>query len=414
MVAFIEAHILYHSVISRITGAERLIVDAATALAERGHKVDVFTAHHDKTRSFEETNSGLFNVSVYGDWFPRHIGGKGHALCAYVRCTIIALIVTLLCLIKRKRRYDLVIVDQVSIIVPVVRLLAARKTLFYCHFPDLLLAQRASVLRRVYRAPIDYVEELTTGAADCLLVNSRYTKEVFKKTFTRLKNIKEPEILYPAVHIPSQEELNDALDSWSTRLPEHIVSFIKQSPTFLSINRFERKKGIDLAIEALSLLPVETLCHLIIAGGFDHRVLENVEHLQELKDMVERLGLRTRVLFMPSFSDTEKKYLLAACTGVLYTPQNEHFGIVPLEAGAAGRAVIACNSGGPLESIVHCKTGLLLKPDAALWGTGLSTLLRDEQAAMFGRAARKHVQSKFSRTAFGEKLEATCMSLVLG
>lgn len=36
--------------------------------------------------------------------------------------------------------------------------------------------------------------------------------------------------------------------------------------------------------------------------------------------------------------------------------QNEHFGIVPLEGMAAGRAVIACNSGGPLESIVDKHT----------------------------------------------------------
>lgn len=40
-------------------GAERLIVDAAVELATRGHKVHVFTSHHDKTRCFEETVSGI-------------------------------------------------------------------------------------------------------------------------------------------------------------------------------------------------------------------------------------------------------------------------------------------------------------------------------------------------------------------
>lgn len=38
--------------------------------------------------------------------------------------------------------------------------------LFYCHFPDQLLTQRESVLKRLYRAPIDWLEERTTGMAD--------------------------------------------------------------------------------------------------------------------------------------------------------------------------------------------------------------------------------------------------------
>ena len=46
---------------------------------------------------------------------------------------------------------------------------------------------------------------------------------------------------------------------------------------------------------------------------------------------------------------------------MLYTPENEHFGIVPVEAMYLGCVVIACNSGGPLESIDHGKTGFLLK-----------------------------------------------------
>lgn len=41
-----------------VGGAERLIVDAAMELASLGHKVHIFTSHHDKNRCFEETLSG--------------------------------------------------------------------------------------------------------------------------------------------------------------------------------------------------------------------------------------------------------------------------------------------------------------------------------------------------------------------
>jgi len=50
-----------------------------------------------------------------------------------------------------------------------------------------------------------------------------------------------------------------------------------------SLNRYERKKDIPLAIKACAALnrPVT----LVIAGGYDERVLENVEHHLELVNM---------------------------------------------------------------------------------------------------------------------------------
>lgn len=42
------------------------------------------------------------------------------------------------------------------------------QVVFYCHFPDLLLAKHSTVLRRIYRKPIDLIEEITTGLIPCL------------------------------------------------------------------------------------------------------------------------------------------------------------------------------------------------------------------------------------------------------
>lgn len=58
-----------------------------------------------------------------------------------------------------------------SVCIPVLRLSRQRKkVLFYCHFPDQLLTQRGSALKKLYRAPIDRLEELTTGMADTVRV----------------------------------------------------------------------------------------------------------------------------------------------------------------------------------------------------------------------------------------------------
>ena len=85
-------------------------------------------------------------------------------------------------------------------------------------------------------------------------------------------------------------------------------------------------------------------------------------------------ALAVQVAFVPSFTDRQRTELLQACQAVVYTPANEHFGIVPLEGMAAGRPVIASNSGGPLETVVHEATGLLCEPQPAEFAQAMAAL----------------------------------------
>lgn len=137
-----------------------MIVDAAVELASHGHNVHVFTAHHDKNRCFEETCAGIIPVTVYGDFLPRHIFYRLHAVCAYLRCIYVAL-----CLLLMWPSFDVILADQVSVVIPLLKLKRSMKVVFYCHFPDMLLAQHTTLLRKLYRKPIDFLEELTTGMA---------------------------------------------------------------------------------------------------------------------------------------------------------------------------------------------------------------------------------------------------------
>lgn len=54
--------------------------------------------------------------------------------------------------------------------------------------------------------------------------------------------------------------------------------------------------------------------------------------------------------FKRNISDEERAFLLKNCIAVLYTPEREHFGIVPVEAMYNCVPIIACNSGGPKVS----------------------------------------------------------------
>lgn len=383
-----------------IGGAERLIVDAAVELVSHGHDVHIFTAHHDKNRCFEETVSGTFPVTVYGSFLPRHVFYRFHALCAYLRCIFVAL-----CVLFLWPSFDVILADQVSVVIPLLKLKKSMKVVFYCHFPDLLLAHHTTVLRRLYRKPIDFVEEITTGMADMILVNSKFTASTFANTFKHLhaRGIR-PDVLYPAVNVDQFDEPH------SYKL------------NFLSINRFERKKNIELAVSAFArlhhleehALQSQKLneATLTIAGGYDSRLRENVEYLDELKHLAAREGVSSRISFVTSCSTAERNKLLSQCLCVIYTPKDEHFGIVPLEAMAAHKPVIACNSGGPVETVKDAETGFLCDPTPEDFSLAMAKLIQDPQmASRMGGEARKHVAESFSTKTFGQHLNQYLMSI---
>ena len=70
---------------------------------------------------------------------------------------------------------------------------------------------------------------------------------VFKATFKNLarKGV-WPEVLYPAVGIPSDAALTEASASWQQHLDKDLAEFLQSGPTFLSINRFERTKVLTI------------------------------------------------------------------------------------------------------------------------------------------------------------------------
>ena len=90
---------------------------------------------------------------------------------------------------------------------------------------------------------------------------------------------------------------------------------------------------------------------------------------------------------------------------MVYTPQNEHFGIVPLEAMARGCPVIACNSGGPLETVVHTQTGFTAEPTALCFANAMVLLLtmKTDAAAQMRVTAQARVRDCFSRLSFARR-----------
>ena len=150
-----------------IGGAERLIVDAAMGLLKKGHEIVIYTSHHDSNHCFTETKTEL-KVIVYGDFLPRNVFGYGHILFAILRNLYLCFCIFLESL-NKSRHYDLFIVDQLSISIPLLRWTGS-KILFYCHFPDKLLTQRKTIFKKLYRLPFDFLEQITTSMNSFMFV----------------------------------------------------------------------------------------------------------------------------------------------------------------------------------------------------------------------------------------------------
>lgn len=135
---------------------------------------------------------GTLQVHVLGSSLPRRIHPR---LPATIIFSILRslLLTVLLCLslflpgpasffnpLSPLARFDVYIVDQQSVCVPLLRFLAGTRVVFYCHFPDKLLSGGwevsvdrkgqggvrkggKSLIKRVYRWPVDKLEEWTTG-----------------------------------------------------------------------------------------------------------------------------------------------------------------------------------------------------------------------------------------------------------
>lgn len=115
------------------------------------------------------------------------------------------------------------------------------------------------------------------------------------------------------------------------------------------------------------------------------------------------------MLFLLSVPNTLKEILLKSARLLIYTPSNEHFGIVPLEAMLAGVPVLAANTGGPLETVVDGKTGWLCSPkDTASWTAIMEKVLHkmsDQDVKKMGKLGIQRVKTEFSDTKMAERLD---------
>ncbi len=161
---------------------------------------------------------------------------------------------------------------------------------------------------------------------------------------------------------------------------------------FFYPSRITPEKRFEYAISAFKKSGLrEKGYELIIAGSLIKDRAEHVMYYEKIRDMIKGYG---RILLDVSQAELKQLYSEALC--VVFTPVSEDFGIIPLEAMASEKPVIAVNEGGPKETIAHGRTGYLVNSVDEMAETMKMLADNMDLVERIGRAGREHVKRNFS------------------
>jgi glycogen(starch) synthase len=163
----------------------------------------------------------------------------------------------------------------------------------------------------------------------------------------------------------------------------------------LCVGRIDRRKGIHVAIRALADLHEASLD---VVGSGDRR------HLMELEQLARDVGAAERVRFRARpRAELVEDY--ARADAVLFPVQwEEPWGLVPLEAMAVGRPVIATGTGGSGEYLRDGVNCLIFKPrdDPSALAAAVRRLAEDEDLCDRVRAEGFATAARFTERAFND------------
>jgi len=159
---------------------------------------------------------------------------------------------------------------------------------------------------------------------------------------------------------------------------------LSQQPKFLVVSALVPYKRVDLAMKAARQAGVGLT---VVGDGPERASLE-----RHAGDGIELVGWR---------EDDEIRELYQSCVAAVL-PGEEDFGIVPVEAQACGRPVVALGRGGALDTVIDGETGVLVSDttvDALAAGMARAAGLRWDSARIRGHA------EQFSRARFVSDIE---------
>jgi glycosyltransferase involved in cell wall biosynthesis len=264
------------------------------------------------------------------------------------------------------------------------------RVLWYCHTPlrDIydLYHYRLS-LKKFHEKPIHMIGARAVKSIDqgvvrdieYILTNSYNTRSRVVKFYGR----KDAAVLGGGI---DYKDYKNEGDNKYFVYPSRISPNKRQEYAIRAFNHFKRQvKGYKL----------------IIAGAVSHDKFY-YNYYKKIIALSEAIG---DIYVVPNPSEEMLKKLYSNSTAVLYAPVDEDYGLVPLEAMASHKPVIAVNEGGPKETIEDGKTGILVNSETEMGNAMKSIAENPSFAKELGRRGRERIERYYSWPLFFNKFD---------
>lgn len=221
----------------------------------------------------------------------------------------------------------------------------------------------------LYYGRLFKIQQAAVKNTDRLLANSEFTREQFEAEF-HLQAL--------VVHL--------GVDSASFYpLPE-----VTRGNHVLSVGELSPRKGFDFLVESLGLVPADRRPVLRLACN--NQIAEERMYIENLaKQRGVALEIRTNLDSEQLLQEYNQAMLC------VYSPVQEPFGLVPLEAMACGTAVLGVAEGGVNESVVDGVTGRLTTRDPHKFAEALMDLQdHPDECARLGKNGRESVTRQWT------------------
>ncbi len=259
------------------------------------------------------------------------------------------------------------------------------RTLWYCHTPlrdiyDLYhyrMSMRKPYMRPVYMAgaaAVRAIDQRMVKQIPIILANSPNTKGRISKYYHR----NDAKVLGGGVEYKNYSNKGD-------------------QRYFLYPSRISPNKRQDYAIEAFKIFSRRIKGYSLVICG---PVSKDKFYYDYYKKILESARESSKIEIQTKVSDEQLNAMYSKCTAVLYPPLNEDYGLVPLEAMASGKPIIAANEGGPKETIANNKTGILVNSAEEMANAMVRIAMDDDLAARLGKAGRENAKRKYSWESF--------------
>jgi len=256
------------------------------------------------------------------------------------------------------------------------------KKIQYCHFPTEFKIYKHSLIHLVYRVPYWYYHYRELQRLDAVVCNSSYTREIASVAWGNYVAREKFHVIYPMVDLkPFEKELPR----------ENKICYV---------GRIDPDKGIEHVISAFVKLHLDHGVKLAVMGGVSEKNKEYYEYLEYLIDDMRRRGFPVEIEVNVPY----EKIVETLLTSKIMASYNEgeHFGIVPVEAQAAGCVPIVADGGGQKETVKHGETGFRVKSPDEITVYAAQLLRRDDEWKSMSEKAKKWAK-EFSFEKISEK-----------